>query len=131
MIFNKLPLQGAYTINLEKNEDKRGFFARSFCLEEFEKLINSIDEDELTKGKQMVKGHILLSSEDSRSISSWLGSQELLLGEITSIEETIKQIDMVTVDDIRKTGEKLFRPDKATIAAVGPFTKDTFKDLIL
>ena len=37
MIFNKLPLQGAYTINLEKNEDKRGFFARIFCLDEFEK----------------------------------------------------------------------------------------------
>ena len=79
----------------------------------------------------MVKGHILLSSEDSRSVSSWLGAQELLLGEITSIEETIKQIDMVTIDDIRKTGKKLFQPDKATIAAVGPFTKDIFADLRL
>ena len=36
MIFNQLPLQGAYTIDLEKKEDERGYFARLFCLEEFE-----------------------------------------------------------------------------------------------
>ena len=99
------------------------------CLEEFEKLINSIDDKELTKGKQMVKGHILLSSEDSRSVSSWLGAQELLLGEITSIEDTLKKIDMVTVDDIKKIGKRLFQPNKATLAAVGPFAKDIFTNL--
>ncbi|MBT4662583.1 MAG: dTDP-4-dehydrorhamnose 3,5-epimerase, partial [Candidatus Marinimicrobia bacterium] len=37
MIFNELPLKGAYTIDLEKREDGRGFFARIFCLDEFEK----------------------------------------------------------------------------------------------
>ena len=35
MIFNELPLKGAYTIDLEKREDGRGFFARIFCLDEF------------------------------------------------------------------------------------------------
>ena len=37
MIFKPLPLTGAYAINLEKKEDHRGFFARSFCLEELAK----------------------------------------------------------------------------------------------
>ena len=35
MIFNELPLQSAYTIDLDKREDERGYFARLFCLEEF------------------------------------------------------------------------------------------------
>lgn len=35
MIINQLPLKGAYTINLDKEEDKRGFFARFFCSKEF------------------------------------------------------------------------------------------------
>ena len=35
MVFNELPLKGAYTIDLEKREDNRGFFARVFCSEEF------------------------------------------------------------------------------------------------
>jgi dTDP-4-dehydrorhamnose 3,5-epimerase len=35
MIFNELPLKGAYVIEPEKIEDERGFFARSFCSEIF------------------------------------------------------------------------------------------------
>ena len=37
MIFTSLQLKGAYIINLDKKEDKRGFFARLYCREEFEK----------------------------------------------------------------------------------------------
>lgn len=35
MIFIETKLKGAYVIELEKNEDERGFFARSFCRKEF------------------------------------------------------------------------------------------------
>lgn len=35
MIFNQTPLAGAYTIDLEKRGDDRGFFARLFCEREF------------------------------------------------------------------------------------------------
>jgi dTDP-4-dehydrorhamnose 3,5-epimerase len=38
MIFTETPLKGAYTIDLEKRGDDRGFFARFFCVNEFEKL---------------------------------------------------------------------------------------------
>jgi len=37
MIFTETILKGAYVIEPEKCEDERGFFARSFCIEEFEK----------------------------------------------------------------------------------------------
>jgi len=35
MIFLETPIKGAYVIELEKHEDERGFFARSWCTEEF------------------------------------------------------------------------------------------------
>nr|VFJ94455.1 MAG: dTDP-4-dehydrorhamnose 3,5-epimerase [Candidatus Kentron sp. LFY] len=35
MIFTSLPLAGAFRIDLERLQDDRGFFARSFCAEEF------------------------------------------------------------------------------------------------
>jgi dTDP-4-dehydrorhamnose 3,5-epimerase len=35
MIFRETKLKGAYIIELEPIEDERGFFARSFCQEEF------------------------------------------------------------------------------------------------
>jgi len=37
MIFKETKLKGAYIIEIEPIEDKRGFFARSFCEEEFKK----------------------------------------------------------------------------------------------
>lgn len=37
MIFNPTPLEGAYTIDLERRGDDRGFFARFFCEREFAK----------------------------------------------------------------------------------------------
>ncbi|MGB5878758.1 MAG: dTDP-4-dehydrorhamnose 3,5-epimerase [Thermoanaerobaculia bacterium] len=36
MIFLETPLAGAFVIDIEPHEDERGFFARTFCQEEFE-----------------------------------------------------------------------------------------------
>ena len=41
MIFTKTNLEGAYVIDIEKKEDDRGFFARTFCAQEF--LSNELD----------------------------------------------------------------------------------------
>jgi dTDP-4-dehydrorhamnose 3,5-epimerase len=35
MIFRELPLSGVFVIELEPSYDERGFFARTFCVEEF------------------------------------------------------------------------------------------------
>jgi dTDP-4-dehydrorhamnose 3,5-epimerase len=35
MIFNEIYLKGAYLISLDKKEDDRGFFSRTFCEKEF------------------------------------------------------------------------------------------------
>jgi dTDP-4-dehydrorhamnose 3,5-epimerase len=37
MIFTETKLKGAYVIDLVKHEDERGFFARAWCADEFEK----------------------------------------------------------------------------------------------
>ena len=34
MIFNETPIAGAYVIDVERREDDRGFFARTFCEDE-------------------------------------------------------------------------------------------------
>lgn len=38
MIFNETELNDAYVIDLNKFEDERGFFARAFCVNEFEEV---------------------------------------------------------------------------------------------
>ena len=38
MIFHALPLAGAYRIEIDPKRDERGFFARTFCRDEFSRL---------------------------------------------------------------------------------------------
>ena len=38
MIFEPTPLLGAYILKPEPHEDKRGFFSRTFCIQEFEEM---------------------------------------------------------------------------------------------
>lgn len=43
MIFKPTPLSGAFVIELERHDDERGFFARTFCREQFAQ--HGIDPD--------------------------------------------------------------------------------------
>lgn len=38
MIFHPLKLEGSYLIELDKKKDSRGFFARTFCVNEFKEM---------------------------------------------------------------------------------------------
>jgi dTDP-4-dehydrorhamnose 3,5-epimerase len=37
MVFTETKLKGAFIIDLERHEDERGFFARTFCVDEFQR----------------------------------------------------------------------------------------------
>lgn len=60
MKFNKTPLEGAYTIELQRIGDDRGFFARLFCTKEFSDvgLVTSFEQinNSLTKNKGTLRG---------------------------------------------------------------------------
>jgi predicted Zn-dependent peptidase len=79
-----------------------------------------ITAEELTKGKEQVKGSLMLSLESTSSRMSRLGKNELILGRHISLDEMIAGIDHVTLDDIKEVArEVLSRP--LALAAVGPF----------
>jgi predicted Zn-dependent peptidase len=101
------------------------------ALAETDKLLRDLPDVEVDKGKQMARGRIQLRMEDTRSVAGWLGSQELLLGEILTVDEVVARIDAVTRDDLLRVGHQYLQPSLATLAAVGPFDgSGTFDGLI-
>ncbi len=72
----------------------------------------------------MAKGRIQLRMEDTRSVAGWLGSQELLLGKILTVDEVVREIDRIQEDDILRVARDILHREKAVIAAVGPFEDD-------
>ena len=93
-------------------------------LHEIERLLKALPEKELAKGKQMARGRMQLRMEDTRSVAGWIGSQELLLGEVLTVDDVVARIDAVTHDDVVRIGRQLLRPELAVLAAVGPFEDD-------
>jgi predicted Zn-dependent peptidase len=89
-------------------------------LVELARLKERIPEVEITKAKELFKGRIFLRMEDSRSVASWTGSQEILLGEILTIDEVIAIVDAITAEELQKLAAELLVSEKLHLVAVGP-----------
>jgi predicted Zn-dependent peptidase len=90
-------------------------------LEQLSLTKNGIPEAELRKAKELTKGRLLLRMEDTRSVSGWVGVQELLTGGVRLVDEVVERVEAVTTDDLQRVATLLFRPEKLNVAIVGPY----------
>jgi predicted Zn-dependent peptidase len=87
--------------------------------------------DELDRTKELRKGRLLMGLEDSRSMASWVGSQELIYREILTPEEVTAKIEAVTAEQVHELSKELFRTDMLSLALIGPFSDDAaFRDVL-
>nr|WP_245601954.1 pitrilysin family protein [Hamadaea tsunoensis] len=78
-----------------------------------------ITEAELRRGKGMLKGALVLGLEDTGSRMSRLAKGELLFGDILSVDELLRRIESVSVEDVSEiAAEILGGPDY--LALIGP-----------
>jgi predicted Zn-dependent peptidase len=83
-------------------------------------LREDIPEAELSKAKELAKGRLLLRMEDTRSVISWHGIQELLLGKVLSVDEVVSMIDSIQLDDLMRVAERHIVNEGLNLAVVGP-----------
>ncbi len=88
--------------------------------EEMFTLLQPAPKTEIRKAREYIKGRLLMRLEDSRSVAAWMASQELLMDEITTPDETAANIDAVDVDDVVRTAERLLTGNEFRLAIVGP-----------
>ncbi|HWC51504.1 MAG TPA: insulinase family protein, partial [Nitrospira sp.] len=75
---------------------------------------------ELDRAKNQMKGSLMLSLESSHSRMSKLAKDELVYGTRTSLEEMLKYIERVSVDQVSTVGRKLFAMEHLAITGLGP-----------
>jgi predicted Zn-dependent peptidase len=89
--------------------------------EELRKIKNEVvPEKELQRVKDMRKGHFYLGLETSNDWADYYGFQELYHDELELPEEVIAKREAVTAGDMQKIAKDVFRPERLTIAMVGP-----------
>jgi predicted Zn-dependent peptidase len=94
-------------------------------LEEHKKIRNpkfEIRNEELSKAKEYLKGHMVLGLENSRSVAYYYAAQELLEKEIDNPDQIMRKIDAVTVRQIRDVAQKYFVEKGMNIAIIGNFS---------
>jgi predicted Zn-dependent peptidase len=101
-------------------------------VEELRKLRDDgVPAEELQRTKDLRKGRLLMGLEDSRSVASWVGSQELTYGEIKTPEEVMVKIEQVTADQVKELAEETFQSAKLSLALIGPYDDpQPFADLL-
>ncbi len=76
--------------------------------------------EELARGKGQSKGSIVLGMEDTGSRMSRLGTADLTLGELPSIDATLARIDEVTLEQISDEAARILSVPRA-LTVIGPF----------
>ncbi len=91
----------------------------------------AVSEVELSKAKELSKGRLLLRMEDSRNVAGWLGGQEVLTGDILSVDQVLSIVDAITSDEIKKLARELLVTNRLRLAVVGPISEDEPLDELL
>ncbi len=94
-------------------------------IEELLKMTDRVPDNELVKAKEFIKGRLQLRMEDTRAVASWLGGQELLRGEILTVDEVLRIVDGVSSESLQRVATELWRPAAFRLAVVGPFRSET------
>ncbi len=93
-------------------------------LKEHSKIVKKeATQTELDKAKEVIKGQMLLSLEDSFNVANFFGTKLILRDQIISPEEYIAKIDSVKLEDIFVAAEHMFKPEKLNLALIGPYKK--------
>jgi len=93
---------------------------------ELDRLRNDlVTSDELSRACEFNKGRLLLQMENTSSLASWYGSQEVYPGKVYSVDDVVEGLERVTREDIERVIRAIFLDQKANLAIVGPFQGET------
>ena len=78
-----------------------------------------LSQEELQRSKDQLKGSLMLSLESSTARMSNLARQEMYYDKFICMDEIIDRIQAVTVEDVQKSAQELFKPELIAVAVLG------------
>jgi predicted Zn-dependent peptidase len=82
--------------------------------------VNGVTQEELDRAKESAAGHLVLSTEATRTRMVRMGRAEVTDSEVLSAEDVIERLNAVTMDDVRRVAQRVLEAP-TTLAIVGPF----------
>ena len=88
-----------------------------------------LSREEFDRAKGHVKGSTVLSLEDPGGRMSRLGKSEIAHGEILTVNEALRRIDAVTLEDTRRVAERVLS-QPMTLTVLGPFSAKALREAV-
>lgn len=98
---------------------------------EMKELNDTITDAELQRAKDQIKGNLILGLESSSSRMQNIARQEIYYGRNFSTEEIIREIDRVSMKQVKELIEKLFGNGRAALTVFGPVQPSQLSQLPL
>lgn len=96
--------------------------AIAVILAEYKKIAEHlIDDEELERAKNLIKGQMAIQMESSSNVANWHGRQAVLRDEILTPEDFMKKVNKVSAQDIRQAARNVFVNQGLNLAVIGPF----------
>ena len=90
------------------------------ALGELARMRDGVDADELERARRYVQGRMLLQLEDTRAVSGWNGHQELLRGEIKTVDEVAAAYEAVATEDLARIADQYIHEEALRLSIIGP-----------
>jgi predicted Zn-dependent peptidase len=89
-----------------------------------------VDAEELGKAQRYVTGRLVLGLEEPRG-TIMFGLRRLLLeGRTAELDEVVAGIEAVTAADVQRLAAELIRPERMTLAAIGPLEEEPLREAL-
>ncbi|MFC0629304.1 M16 family metallopeptidase [Kribbella deserti] len=83
-----------------------------------------VTPDELLRGKGQMRGSVVMGLEDTGAKMTRIAKAELVYGELPTVDEILRRIDEVTLDDVTALAAELYA-GKPALTVMGPFDNDS------
>jgi len=99
-------------------------------LAEIYNLKDTVNETELQRAKNQLKGNIILGLESTSSRMNNIARQEIYYGKYYSPREIMNEIDSITVKQIKELTEQLVQKECFSLTIYGPVAADNLKGIL-
>lgn len=89
-------------------------------VKEFKQLKQEpVNDEELRRAKDHLKGSLMLSLESTSARMSNLARQEMYFGRFFSLDELVESIEAVTAEDVQRVAHTFFDPKQIALTVLG------------
>ena len=77
-------------------------------------------DDEFKRAKEFYLGQLALALEDTMEYMLWMGENIVCLDKVFTLKQIIKEVDKVTLIDVRQVAGQIFNSKAINLALIGP-----------